>query len=183
MSIYFLFLCGFVYILLFYFFTVPSRLKRGSLKEFLKVRFLKIGGVFETVAVIAQLINPRLFLFSNETMMVLQITGGALFITGLGLVTWAKLTMGQNWALPGKVKENQKKLITSGPFTFSRNPIYVGRIILLLGFELGLHSWLVFILIPDILATYFIVRDEEESLIKKFGQSYKDYMKKVPRYF
>jgi len=182
MNLYPLFLIGFVYILLFYLFTQPKTIKKNSFRDFLKVRFLKIGGIFESVSILLQLINPQLLRVSPTPIIMIQLLGLVFFIVGLSIITWAKITMGGNWALPGSVKDNQKSLITSGPFLFSRNPIYVGRILTLIGFELGLQSWLILILIPDIIATHFIIAEEERSLYKKFGKSYENYTNKVRRY-
>ncbi|WP_299113524.1 isoprenylcysteine carboxylmethyltransferase family protein [uncultured Winogradskyella sp.] len=77
-----------------------------------------------------------------------------------------------------------KKLVTSGLYCFSRNPMYVGVILILIGeavffksIELWIYSLLVFI------AFYiFILLIEEPRLRKDFGEEYKTYCKKVRRW-
>ncbi|GMR25166.1 MAG: hypothetical protein BMS9Abin39_0446 [Ignavibacteria bacterium] len=78
-------------------------------------------------------------------------------------------------------------LIISGPFAFVRNPLYLGNILLYTG--IGIMSWALFpyLQIAAVfffaLQYHFIVLEEEKYLIEKFGDDYKEYCKKVPRFF
>lgn len=76
------------------------------------------------------------------------------------------------------------KIITSGLYKYSRNPIYLiscaGPISL--GF-IFLTYWAMFAFIPALIVVYFTaVKKEEQYLEKKFGQEYLDYKKKVRRW-
>ena len=76
------------------------------------------------------------------------------------------------------------KIITSGLYRYSRNPVYLiscaGPIGL--GF-LFLTYWAMFAFIPALIVVYFTaVKKEEQYLEKKFGQEYLDYKKKVKRW-
>ena len=76
------------------------------------------------------------------------------------------------------------KIITSGIYRYSRNPVYLiscaGPIGL--GF-LFLTYWAMFAFIPALIVVYFTaVKKEEQYLGKKFGQEYLDYKKKVRRW-
>ena len=76
------------------------------------------------------------------------------------------------------------KIITSGLYRYSRNPVYLiscaGPIGL--GF-LFLTYWAMFAFIPALIVVYFTaVKKEEQYLGKKFGQEYLDYKKKVRRW-
>tara|TARA_Y100000310_G_C20139047_1_gene559405 strand:- start:18 stop:467 length:450 start_codon:yes stop_codon:yes gene_type:complete len=76
------------------------------------------------------------------------------------------------------------KLITSGLFRFSRNPIYLGMIIALIGEMIFLGSLITFA-IPSlffILINKFNIKAEEAILKKKFGKAYLDYKKRVRRW-
>jgi protein-S-isoprenylcysteine O-methyltransferase Ste14 len=78
----------------------------------------------------------------------------------------------------------QKKLITSGPFRFSRNPLYVGgNIFIFLGFVLffGSPSGVVLTIINIIVVDYMIKR-EEKQLEKTFGKEWIEYKKRVRRW-
>jgi protein-S-isoprenylcysteine O-methyltransferase Ste14 len=76
------------------------------------------------------------------------------------------------------------KLVTSGFFKISRNPIYLGMIILLIGVAILLGSLSPFIipLIFFILIKAFNISYEEKVLEKKFGKKYLDYKNKVRRW-
>jgi len=83
----------------------------------------------------------------------------------------------------GKTRE-EPQVITTGIFSIVRHPIYLGSILLYLGFilfSLSLLSVLVWILI--IVFYYMISRYEEKLLTQRFGAVYKEYKKKVPMLF
>jgi protein-S-isoprenylcysteine O-methyltransferase Ste14 len=73
-------------------------------------------------------------------------------------------------------------LITSGPFSWMRNPLYVGNFLITLGIAVfGAVSWVVLIAVLAFAFQYHcIVKYEEELLKKKFGQTYMTYMQDVP---
>ncbi len=75
-------------------------------------------------------------------------------------------------------------LVTSGPFRFSRNPIYVANVLLLFG--IGLFSgnaWLLLLAPLDGLITQKLAIEREEAhLESRFGKTYRDYRKKVNRW-
>lgn len=75
-------------------------------------------------------------------------------------------------------------LITSGLFAHSRNPIYQGASLALLGLALMLASdWIVVLMVPAlILLHYGVVLREERYLDRKFGDAYRHYKAAVPRY-
>ncbi len=74
-------------------------------------------------------------------------------------------------------------LIKSGVFSIVRHPIYLGAILLYLGFiiiSLSIISFCIWIVI--ILFYYFISRYEEKLLIDKLGSQYEEYMNAVPMF-
>ena len=75
-------------------------------------------------------------------------------------------------------------IITSGPFKLSRNPIYSGMTIILLGVETILGSLSPYILpvIFVIIINRLIIPVEEKDLENKFGKKYLDYKTKVRRW-
>ena len=78
-------------------------------------------------------------------------------------------------------------LIISGPFAYVRNPLYVGNILLYTGLgvmSLALFPYLQIVsLIFFLIQYYYIVKEEESFLVKKFGEDFENYLKKVPRFF
>jgi len=75
------------------------------------------------------------------------------------------------------------KLVTTGIYSIVRHPQYLAGILLGLSAILISQHWLVLALgIPFMIIFYIAGWDEDKSCIKKFGEEYKNYMKKVPRF-
>lgn len=79
-------------------------------------------------------------------------------------------------------------LCTSGPYSFTRNPLYLGNMIIYLGFVLFsggpfLLETFIFVFIFFTFQYSMIISLEEETLIKKFKNSYFIYKNNVPRLF
>lgn len=109
--------------------------------------------------------------------------GLIIYIGGAALAIWARITMGKSWGMPAQHDvHKQKELVTSGPFAFSRNPIYVGFLVMLVGYELALGSLLVVLVLPPYLLIRHGVLIEEKNLEKYFGKKYLDYKSKTPRF-
>ncbi len=77
-----------------------------------------------------------------------------------------------------------KELVVTGPYRYVRNPIYVGVVFIFLGHFLWLGYWalLVYPLFALIGVHFFVVLYEEPTLKRKFGASYEEYLKRVPRW-
>jgi len=97
---------------------------------------------------------------------------GAVFII-LGLLLRALAS--------GHVRKNEA-LATSGPYAYTRNPLYLGSLLIGVGFSVAARSWLVgLILVVIFFAIYFpVIRDEEEFLRARFPE-FEEYARQVPR--
>jgi protein-S-isoprenylcysteine O-methyltransferase Ste14 len=75
-------------------------------------------------------------------------------------------------------------LQTSGIYSVSRNPMYLGLLFQYLGLALVFGNWWTLFLIPVLIALvhYRVIRPEERYLSRAFGDSYSDYRKKVRRW-
>ncbi len=75
-------------------------------------------------------------------------------------------------------------IVESGPFRFTRNPLYLGLTLIYIGLLLLLNTWRsLFLLIPVWLVMHFlVVRREEAYLQRKFGDTYGGYCQRVRRY-
>lgn len=75
-------------------------------------------------------------------------------------------------------------IMSSGPFAYTRNPLYISLALLQTG--IGLVSgnlWIVATLIPVLLAIrLYVITREEHYLERKFGKVYLDYKGRVPRW-
>lgn len=112
-----------------------------------------------------------------------SIIGIAIYEIGILITVWAKTTMKHSFGRPGQHDINiQTELITTGPFAYTRNPVYIGLILMNIGFAIALKSYLVFLIIPLISLIRDIVFIEEELLQKHFGKEYEVYKEKVHRF-
>jgi protein-S-isoprenylcysteine O-methyltransferase Ste14 len=114
----------------------------------------------------------------------INLLGILTFFAGMVIAVWAKMTMGKVWGIPAEhSKARQNKLIRSGPFKYSRNPIYVGLIMVLAGYGLATQSVFTFLAIIPIFYFNIAAQKEEELLEKHFKEEYLKYKKEVPRFF
>ncbi len=129
-------------------------------------------------------LSARFFpLPTSEVDILMTYSGVVVFFLGIFICVWARITMGKSWGTPAQNLKTQKKLITTGPFEFSRNPIYAGIILIMLGYGLAVQSYFtILVLIPMFYFRHFAI-EEENILEKKFGKVYLEYKKKVPRFF
>ncbi|MFZ1812971.1 MAG: isoprenylcysteine carboxylmethyltransferase family protein [Rhizobiaceae bacterium] len=76
------------------------------------------------------------------------------------------------------------QLVTSGPFAFTRNPIYLANVFLIAGLGLAFANfWLVIAsVVCGLLEHRFGILREEAHLEHKFGKSWRDYRKRVRRW-
>ena len=75
-------------------------------------------------------------------------------------------------------------LVTGGIFGWLRNPMYVGLALIVAGLGIALASdWMLVMLVPAVLLLHFgVVKREERYLEAEFGDAYRAYKERVPRY-
>ena len=76
------------------------------------------------------------------------------------------------------------RLVTHGPYRFTRNPMYLGMTLLYAGLALRLNMAWPFLLLPLVLFTLvrLVVRREERYLATEFGEEYEEYRRRVRRW-
>jgi protein-S-isoprenylcysteine O-methyltransferase Ste14 len=107
------------------------------------------------------------------------------FLAGIVLLVWTnvKYLLRKGTAVP---VTPPMKLITDGPFRYSRNPMHTGLFLLMYGFAFYYSSMLaIFLFIPVYI--YFDVRIlkqiEEPELERRLGEDYIEYKKRTPMFF
>lgn len=80
--------------------------------------------------------------------------------------------------------EETAHMVTSGMYRVSRNPMYLGMLLLLIGWAILLGSLSPFLIAPlfVLVINHQQIRHEEVVLLDKFGQEYKEYKEKVRRW-
>jgi protein-S-isoprenylcysteine O-methyltransferase Ste14 len=109
--------------------------------------------------------------------------GVAFIALGVGVAVWGARTLhvaGTNVS----PYHPSTAVVDSGPFRFSRNPLYVGMTLSYTGLTLAINTWWgIIVLIPALLVMHFgVIRREERYLEGKFGESYRRYRSEVRRY-
>jgi protein-S-isoprenylcysteine O-methyltransferase Ste14 len=109
--------------------------------------------------------------------------GGAVFAIGFALAIWAIVTIRKAGTNVETVKPTTT-IVASGPYRFTRNPIYVGMFLGQTGFAIGFNSlWLLATLVPFyVVIRYGVVAREESYLERKFGGVYPHYKSRVRRW-
>ena len=98
--------------------------------------------------------------------------GGLVALAGLGLRALAS----------GHVRKNTE-LTTTGPYAYTRNPLYLGSMILAAGFAVAARNpWVVVLLGLLFLAIYLPVVHAEEAYLRSRFPEYADYARRVPRF-
>lgn len=137
---------------------------------------LIMGGAVLVAFVAARLWTPPLFPGAFAA-------GGLLVALALGLDLWAMLEMRRRRAniLPHRAAT---ALVSTGPFAWSRNPIYLANALLLLGLG-GLFDNAWFFVVAPVAAfatDRLAIRREERHLAALFGAAWSDYAGRVPRW-
>jgi protein-S-isoprenylcysteine O-methyltransferase Ste14 len=109
--------------------------------------------------------------------------GGIVFVLALALAAWAIATItsaGSN--VPTNMPTTT--VVQSGPYRFTRNPIYLGMFVGLAGLAIAFDSlWLIGTLLVFAFAIrYGVVAREEAYLERKFGDAYRHYRTRVRRW-
>jgi len=101
----------------------------------------------------------------------------------LGIMGVTQFRIAQTTPNP-QALEKVSSLVTSGVYQYSRNPMYVGLVLILLGWAFYLSHFLAFVLLPIFILyiTRFQIQPEERMMAQKFGKTYQDYLNKVRRW-
>ena len=104
-------------------------------------------------------------------------------LAGLLLLLWSFVSFGQSFRV-GIDTDHPDKLITTGIFAFSRNPIYVAFAFMLLGQFLVFPNWILLVYIGAAIWLFHRqVLREEDYLQEHYGKEYLEYCDQVRRYF
>ena len=114
----------------------------------------------------------------------------AVFYFWLAWPSWQSLVLGVMVILPGlllralasgHVRKNEV-LATTGPYAYTRNPLYLGSLLIGIGFAIAGRSWWVgFVLIVMFLFIYIPVMRAEEAFLREKFPEFEDYARQVPR--
>ena len=119
-----------------------------------------------------------------------SLKGSAAVAVGLGAIGVGSAILGVTQFKKAQTTPNPQalekvsSLVTSGVYQYSRNPMYVGLVLVLFSWALYLSHFLAFVLLPIFILymTRFQIQPEERMLAQKFGKAYQVYKAKVRRW-
>lgn len=119
-----------------------------------------------------------------------SLNGSAALAVGLGAIGLGSAILGVTQFKKAQTTPNPQaleevsSLVTSGVYQYSRNPMYVGLVLVLFSWALYLSHFLAFVLLPLFILymTRFQIQPEERMLAQKFGKAYQTYKAKVRRW-
>jgi len=118
-----------------------------------------------------------------EPTLITLISGFIVVATGEITRLWSVRYAGSATRTTGKVGADE--LVTTGPYSHVRNPLYLGNILIAIGFVFMAFPWMpwMLILLCIFLAIQYgaIISLEEDFLLQKFSSIYSDYKNSVPR--
>jgi len=109
--------------------------------------------------------------------------GGGIIVLGLVLMAWAILEMRALKTSPLPWIQTEA-LVKYGPYRFSRNPIYLGDVLIMVGISLILaNTWMLVAAFASMpLARMLVIRHEESYLAERFGAEWVGYAERVRRW-
>jgi protein-S-isoprenylcysteine O-methyltransferase Ste14 len=101
--------------------------------------------------------------------------GGVLVFVGLVMVGWSVRSVGrQAIAAP-------TSLVTTGPYRYSRNPQYLGIVLIAAGWVVGWPSVLTLLMFPILVYAYYrLSRTEHRDMVETYGDEYVSYAEQIP---
>jgi len=126
----------------------------------------------------------KLAIFSESSVGYVYFAGGLLILSGVSLIIWAAKTFKKSGEAPHHGNPIHK-IITSGPFQFTRNPMYLSMISIYIGLSIILNTYWLLLFLPPMLTIlhYGVILREEEYLENKFKEEYVSYKSQVRRWF
>ena len=111
-------------------------------------------------------------------------SGVALIALGIALSAWGRVTFSRERAEIFPSSQTHSTLVANGPFRFTRNPMYLGIVVMGVGAALTAGTWLMW-LVPAVVFTLdqlVIIPFEERSMERVHGDAYRAYKARVRRW-
>lgn len=107
--------------------------------------------------------------------------GAVLAVVGVGVTLWARRVLAGNWSADVTFKKDHE-LVTAGPYTLSRHPIYTGLTLLFVGTAL-IQGTLASVIAIGLAFISFLIKlaQEERLMTAHFGAAYATYQRRTKR--
>jgi len=144
---------------------------------------IKVGGLILWLSPLVYLLNPLWMAWSKiglpDSVRWLSIGIG---IVCIGLIYWLFSSIGSGIS-PTSATRKQHTLVTSGPYHWVRHPLYTVGSSMFISFGMIADNWFIAVLgVLAFIAMAIRTPKEEANLIEKFGDEYREYMKRTGRF-
>jgi protein-S-isoprenylcysteine O-methyltransferase Ste14 len=114
---------------------------------------------------------------------VARVSGRLLTTSGIALALWFFRTM-RRAGTPVDPREPVQRIVTTGPFRFSRNPAYTALTLIYVGISCQANARWPLLWLPAVLAAIQrgVIEREERYLVRTFGDEYEQYRSRVRRW-
>jgi protein-S-isoprenylcysteine O-methyltransferase Ste14 len=128
-------------------------------------------------------VRPLSLVHGGATPPALRLTGWTLAVLGVALAWWGSETF-RRAKTPVYPAFPATRIVTNGPYRFTRNPMYVGLTLLYAGVSLVLNQEWPLLLLPIVLILLHkqVIEREERYLSEAFAEEYGAYRKRVRRW-
>ena len=126
-------------------------------------------------------VDPSFLIINSGLILLLVEIGGLIiYISGFFLMAWALIRLGINYQLGGVDPRSSDNMVMNGPYNFIRHPMYTAALCIALGLACLIQSIACFVAFCIYLVlVILLIPKEEESLIRAYGEPYKHYQQKV----
>jgi len=110
--------------------------------------------------------------------------GLALFVVAWIPPVWAIVLFRREGTEVSPTSLTNRKLVTTGPYRFTRNPMYLGLVMVTLGIAIWVGAWPMFIapIAVFVTANWIHIPFEESKMRRQFGATYNSYIGRVRRW-
>ena len=144
-------------------------------------RALKVAKVVALLALVVQALSPEVLPIVARPHF-LHVVGVATYTVGLAVAVLGRVQLGSNWSdIEAPRTRRNHAVVSHGVYRYVRHPIYVGDLLLVLGFELALNSWCVLVVL--FLAAFVLRRAlHEERMLARALPAYDAYCAQTKRF-
>jgi protein-S-isoprenylcysteine O-methyltransferase Ste14 len=147
---------------------------RGGWRSGLTIRLALFAIIFVAVSLASRSPELRALQWAELRSLPMAVSGAVIATLGAILAFTARAVIGRNWGSPA-TRKTDTQLVTGGPYSLIRHPIYSGVLLMMIGTAIGLTP--VWWLVAAAAGTYFIssARAEERFMTERFPDLYPAY--------
>jgi protein-S-isoprenylcysteine O-methyltransferase Ste14 len=145
------------------------------------VRWARLAKLTVLLLIAVQVFLPDVLPILEEPL-TLRIVGGMLYTLGLVIAVLGRVQLGDSWSdIEVGAVAVDRQVVSGGVYRYIRHPIYAGDLLLLVGLELSLNSWLVVAaaaLVPPVVVRAL----QEEKALRYALMGYEGYARRTKRF-